>query len=62
MRTVGIISLWLCVGLAITEVLALTMEQIIVTSEPPSEAFSDPSLPAPFAAQIDVVARGPHKL
>jgi hypothetical protein len=61
-RTVGIISLWLCLGLSITGILAVTMEQVIVASEPPSEAFSDPSLQAPFTAKIDVVTRGPHKL
>jgi hypothetical protein len=58
-RTVGVIALWFALGLGVTELVALGMEQVLISARTTHQlmAYTPPN---PLLTRMDLVAQVPQ--
>lgn len=61
MRKVGVIALWVGLGLAVTDLLALAMERILVTAPMHDLLIANSQVSAQVIARMDLASNMPRR-
>ena len=60
MRKIGVITIWFCLGLGITELVVLSMEEVLISARMPHQMMAYRS-PNPLLTRTDLVAQMPYR-
>jgi hypothetical protein len=60
MRKVGVVVVWFCLGLGMSELMVLSMEQVVISARLPQQMMAH-AAPHPGLTRTDLVWRTSHK-